>query len=248
MFRFVVEDAKKFKSAVDSVVNLIDEGTLEIASEGISLKAMDPSQISMVCFSMPKSAFVEYEAADPDRVGINFDNFSKILARSRSGEKLEIYREENKIILKFSSGKKRRAFKIPILEMSAGISREPKVEADVTIKMLGSNLKEQIKDAALVSTHVSLNASAEGFRVDVHGDSSDLLVEQEKDSEELISMDVKNDAKATFPLQYLDDITKACPESSPITLNLKTNAPVKIEYEVSGAKLVYYLAPRIESD
>jgi len=248
MFRFVVEDAKKFKSAIDAIVNLIDEGTLEITSQGISLKAMDPSQISMVSFSIPKEVFVEYEASDPDRVGINFDNFSKILARARAGEKLEIYKEENKVILKFSSGKKRRAFKIPILEMSAGISREPKVEPDVIIKMLGTNFKEQIKDAALVSSHVSLNATQEGFKIDVHGDSSDLLVEQEKDSEEIISLEVKKDAKATFPLQYLDDITKACPESSPITLNLKTNAPVKIEYEVSGAKLVYYLAPRIESD
>lgn len=245
-FHFVVEDAKKFKSAIDAIVNLIDEGTLEINSTGINLKAMDPSQISMVSFSMPKEAFVEYEAADPDRVGLNFDGLSKILSRARAGEKLEIYKEENKVILKFTSGKKKRAFKIPVLEMSAGISREPKVEPDVTIKMLGSNFKDQIKDAALVSTHVSLNAGEQGFRIDVHGDSSDLLVEQEKDSEEIISLEAKTDAKATFPLQYLDDITKACPDSNPITLCLKSNAPIKIEYEVQSAKLTYYLAPRIE--
>lgn len=248
MFRFVVEDAKKFKAAIDAIVNLIDEGTLEIASSGISLKAMDPSQISMVSFSMPKEAFVEFEASDPDRIGINFDSLSKILARARAGEKLEIYREDNKVMLKFSAGKKKRAFKIPILEMSASISREPKVEPDVTIKMLGSNFKEQIKDAALVSTHVCLNAGEQGFRIDVHGDSSDLLVEQEKDSEDIISLEAKKDSKSTFPLQYLDDIAKACPDSGAITLNLKTNAPIKIEYEVAGAKLVYYLAPRIESD
>ncbi len=248
MFRFVVEDAKKFKSAIDAVVNLIDEGTLEIGSKDISLKAMDPSQISMVSFSMPKESFVEYEVSDPDRVGINFDNFSKILARSRSAEKLEIYREENKVTLRFTSGKKRRSFKIPILEMPASISREPKVEPDVVLKMLGSNFKEQIKDAVLVSTHVSLNATSEGFKIDVHGDSSDLVVEQEKDCEEIISLECKAESKATFPLQYLDDITKACPDSNQITISLKTNAPLKVEYEVQGAKLAYYLAPRIESD
>ncbi|MFA5108647.1 MAG: proliferating cell nuclear antigen (pcna) [Candidatus Micrarchaeia archaeon] len=248
MFRFVIEDAKKFKGAIDAIVNLIDEGTLEIDAEGISLKAMDPSQISMVCFTMPKSAFVEYEASDPDRVGLNFDNLSKILSRARSDEKLEIYREENKVMVKFSSGKKRRSFKIPVLDMPASISREPKVAPDVQIKLLGSILKDQLKDAALVSTHVSFNAMEEGFRIDVHGDSSDLLVEQEKDSEEIIEMKVSAPAKATFPLQYLEDITRACPDSSPVSLNLKTNAPIKIEYEVSGAKLAYYLAPRIESD
>lgn len=248
MFRFVVEDAKKFKHAIDAIVNLVDEATMEISSEGLNLKAMDPSQISMICFNMPKGAFVEFEAQDPDRVGLNFDNLSKILARARSGEKLEIYRDENKVVAKFSSGKKRRSFKIPILDMPTGVSREPKVEPDVSIKMLGAVFKEQLKDAALVSTHVGLNANDEGFRIDVHGDSSDLLVEQEKDSEEIISMEIKNAAKATFPLQYLDDISKACPDASPLMVYLKTNAPVKMEYEVEGAKIAYYLAPRIESD
>ncbi|MDE1798725.1 MAG: DNA polymerase sliding clamp, partial [Candidatus Micrarchaeota archaeon] len=80
------------------------------------------------------------------------------------------------------------------------------------------------------------------------GDSSDLLVEQEKGSEQIVSLTAKAPARATFPLQYMEDITKGCPDSAPVSLNLKTNAPVKVEYEVEGAKLVYYLAPRIETD
>lgn len=248
MFRFVIEDARKFKHAIDAVVSLIDEGTLEIGADGLTLRAMDPSQISMVCFSMPRSAFVEYEVQEGERIGLNLDNLSKILARARPDEKLEIYKEENKVIVKFSSGKKRRSFKVPVLEMSSNISREPKVDPDVTLKMLGGVLKEQLRDAALVSTHVTFNAGEAGFRIDVHGDSSDLLVEQEKDSDELISMEIKQDSKATFPLQYLEDITKGCPDISPITLYMKTNAPIKIEFDVEGAKLAYYLAPRIETD
>ena len=55
-------------------------------------------------------------------------------------------------------------------------------------------------------------------------------------------------AKATFPLQYLDDIVKACPDPSVLSIYLKSNAPVKIEYEVGSSKLLYYLAPRIDSD
>jgi hypothetical protein len=46
----------------------------------------------------------------------------------------------------------------------------------------------------------------------------------------------------------MEDITKGCPDGTPITFNIKTNAPIKTEYEVEGAKLVYYLAPRIETD
>lgn len=248
MFRFVVEDARRFKSAIDAIVNLIDEGILEVAPTGLLLKAMDPSQIAMVCFSMPKAAFVEYEVADPMRVGLNFDNFSKILSRARSGERLEITQEENKVAIRFLSEKNKRSFKVPILEMPAGASREPNVVPDVAIKMMGGALKESLKDAALVSTHVSFQAGEEGLKVEVHGDSSDLVVENEKGSAQIVEIKATGAAKATFPLQYLEDITKACPDGTALGLNLKNNAPIKVEFEVEGAKLAYYLAPRIDSD
>ena len=61
-------------------------------------------------------------------------------------------------------------------------------------------------------------------------------------------MNVTKPARATFPLQYLDDIVKACPDNAPLTIHLKTNAPLKVEYEVESAKVIYYLAPRIDSD
>jgi proliferating cell nuclear antigen len=248
MFRFVVEDARRFKSAIDAIVNLIDEGALEVTPAGLLLKAMDPSQIAMVSFTMPKSAFVEYEVTNPARVGLNFDNLSKILARARGDEKLEIAQEENRVSVRFIAGKHKRSFKVPVLEMPAAVSREPNIASDVTLTMLGGAIKDELRDAALVSTHITLDASEDGFKVEVHGDSSDLLVEQDKGSEQIVSLTAKAPARATFPLQYLEDITKGCPDAAPISFNLKTNAPVKVEYEVEGAKMVYYLAPRIETD
>ncbi|MDE1797989.1 MAG: hypothetical protein KGH63_01105, partial [Candidatus Micrarchaeota archaeon] len=165
MFRFVIEDARKFKSAIDAIVNLIDEGALEVTPAGLLLKAMDPSQIAMVSFTMPKSAFVEYEVANPARVGLNFDNLSKILSRARGDEKLEIAQEENRVSVRFIAGKHKRSFKVPVLEMPAAVSREPNIVSDVTLSMLGGALKDQLRDAALVSTHITLDAGEDGFKV-----------------------------------------------------------------------------------
>ena len=57
--KLVVQEAPALKNAIDSIVSLVEEGQFEIKEDGIHLKAMDPSQISMVSFHMPKSAFVE---------------------------------------------------------------------------------------------------------------------------------------------------------------------------------------------
>ncbi len=247
-FKFAVEDAKLLKSSVDAIVNLIDEGNLEVGKEGLALRAMDPSQIAMISFLMPKGAFAEYAVAAPARLGLNFDSLSKILGRTRGSERLEVGSEENRLVMRFAAGKRKRSFKVPLLDLPAGAQREPAIAHDAVVKLNGGQFKESLRDAALVSSHVSLEASQHGFNVEVHGDSGDLSVESEKGSEGIIEIKATDGAKATFPLQYLDDIVKACPDSEPLTIHLKSNAPVKIEYLVGSSKLLYYLAPRIDSD
>ena len=249
MFKFSVEDAKRYKNAMDAIVNLIDEGQLEVGEEGINLRAMDPSQIAMVIFSMPKASFSEYSApAPPAKVGINFDNFTKILARARQGEKLEVSLEGAKVQLRFAGRGRKRSFKVPVLDMPAGATKEPKIVHDAVVKIESSHLRESLRDAALIGSHITLEATAEGFYFEVHGDSSDLIEEDEKQSEGVLEMRVDKPSRATFPLQYLEDIVKACPDGVPIVLNLKTNAPLKVDYEVEGSRVSYYLAPRIEGD
>ncbi len=249
MFKFAVDDAKKYKSATDSIVNLIDEGLLEVGKDGLFLRAMDPSQIAMVVFSMPSSSFSSYEAPAPSaKVGLNFDAISKILSRTRGAEKLEISKEENKLQLKFIGGKRKRSFKVPILDLPAGASKEPTLTHDAVVKIGSSQFRESLRDASLISSHITLQAGPAGFAIEVHGDSSDLTEENEPQSDGVIELKAEKEAKATFPLQYLEDIVKACPDSAPLTLHLRTNAPLKVEYSVENAKVTYYLAPRIDSD
>ena len=249
MFKFTVEDAKRYKNATDAIVNLIDEGIMEVREDGLFLRAMDPSQIAMVSFAMPKTAFAEFEAPTPSaKVGLNFDAIAKILSRTRGAEKLQISQEGNKFQLKFVGQGKKRSFKVPILDMPAGVAKEPTITHDAVIKVSSSHFRESLRDATLVGSHISLEANEAGFSIEVHGDTSDLTEENEKTGAVIMEMTVTKPARATFPLQYLDDIVKACPDNSPLTIHLKTNAPLKVEYEVESAKVVYYLAPRIDSD
>ena len=71
--KIVIAEATSLRDAIEVVVNLVEEGTFEISEEGIKLKAMDPSQISMVSFSMPKEMFSTYEISEPRKVGVDID-------------------------------------------------------------------------------------------------------------------------------------------------------------------------------
>jgi proliferating cell nuclear antigen len=246
--RLVIQDAPALKSAVDAIVCLVEEGQFEVKSDGLHLKAMDPSQISMVSFSMPKEAFVEYNLPEEMKIGVDIGQLSNVLSRGKKGEKAELSVEEGRLVIKFSGEKHKRTFKVPLIETGDRVQREPKIEFKNVARVKADTLKEIFKDAKLVSSHVRLQLTPEQFIVDVRGESGDVKAEFDKGSPELPELTTSGTAKATFPLQYLEDMVKATSSNAPVTINLETDRPLKLEYEIEGAKVVYYLAPRIETD
>lgn len=246
--RLIVQDAPALKSAVDSIVCLVEEGQFEVKKEGLELKAMDPSQISMVSFSMPKDAFVEYSISEEMKIGVDIGQLASVLSRGKKGEKAELMVEEGRLIVRFSGEKHKKTFKVPLIETGDRVQREPKIEFKNTAKISADALKDTLKDARLISSHVRLQLTPEQFVVDVRGENGDVKAEFEKGGPELKELTTQSGAKATFPLQYLEDMVKATPSSSAVTINLETDRPLKLEYGVEGAKVVYYLAPRIETD
>ncbi|HIH20060.1 TPA: proliferating cell nuclear antigen (pcna) [Candidatus Micrarchaeota archaeon] len=244
----VISDASFFKKCIDAIVNLVDEGTFIVSSDGLHLRTMDPSQIAMVDFHMPKSSFSKMDVEDKTSVGVNLADLSKILARTRQDEKLSISldEKESKLFLEFS-GHSRRHFKLPLLESSTTLPKEPKVEFDASIKIKGRVFKDALHDAGLLSSHVVLQADDSEFVIEAHGDSGDLHIQTKKDSEHITGMSVKGKSRAMFPFQYLEDITRACPDETIISVELKNDAPVKVSYDIGDAKIAYYLAPRVEN-
>jgi proliferating cell nuclear antigen PCNA len=246
MFKIEMEKAKEFKNAIDAIGNIIDEGAFVINTEGITLHALDPSQIAMVIFNMPSHAFSDYNVENTHTVGLNLDSFNKILARGKD-TKLVLTDEKNKLNVQFSSGSTKKNFKIPLIDTNGGLEREPKVEHDVTIKILAGALKDAIKDISLVSSHISFDIKKDKLKMSASGDNAEAEIEySNNDKSEIKEMNVKSAARATFPVQYLDDMLKGAEDAGEVEISIKTNAPVKIKYSVSNAHFTYYLAPRID--
>ena len=246
--KLVIQDAPALKSAVDSIVCLVEEGQFEVKADGLHLKAMDPSQISMVSFTMPKDAFVEYSVPEEMKIGLDIGQLANVLSRGKKGEKAELTIEEGRLVVKFLGEKHRRTFKVPLIETGDRVQREPKIEFKNHAKIRADAIKETLKDAKLISSHVRLQLTQDQFVVDVRGENGDVKAEFERGSADLSELEAPAPAKATFPLQYLEDMVKATSSSSMVTVNLETDRPLKLEYDIEGAKVVYYLAPRIETD
>ncbi len=248
MFEVVFPNAKSFKASVDAIVTLIDEGEFQFGENGLVLKAMDPSQIAMVSFMMPKSAFEKYETESEQKIGLNLEDLAKVMARVRGDEKLVMKLDESKarLVLLFK-GKTTRRFVMPLLDISSAAPREPNIEFESKLKCSGNFLKESLKDTGLVSSHVILSSLTDAFVVEANGDKGEVRIRTEKDSDQIFDYTVTNEARAMFPLDYLNDLLKNTDAATTIDVQLRTDAPLRLAYGIDNATVTYYLAPRIET-
>ena len=246
MFEIKIDNAKYWKDCVSAIVSLVDEGLFNITKEGISLKAMDPSSISMISFNMPNKSFSKFNVDKPVSIGLNIGNLDKMLSRTREGESLVMKDSENKLLLEFIGPNGRRKYRIQLIDVKKSVEKEPNVDFDSHVTINGEPFKDIIKDASMLSSYISFNASKGLFSARARGDSGELEEFHENDSGILKKLESKKEAESTFNLEFLENMIKACPPGNEIDISLKSNEPMKLWYNIGDAQVSYFLAPYME--
>ncbi|MCL5100639.1 MAG: proliferating cell nuclear antigen (pcna) [Candidatus Marsarchaeota archaeon] len=246
MFEIKIDNAKYWRDCVGAIVSLVDEGLFLISKEGIGLKAMDPSSISMISFFMPNKAFSKFTIEKNTSVGINLDNLNKILSRTRDGETLVMKDLDNKLSLEFIGQTSRRRYKLQLIDVKKSVEKEPNVEFDAKVEINGEPFKDIIKDASLISSYISFKAAKGQFSVSARGDSGELEELHDEDGNIMKKVDASKTAESTFNLEFLENMVKSCPQGNSMSIALKTNEPLRLEYNIGDASITYYLAPYME--
>jgi len=249
--RIKIANARLWKNLMAAVSTLVDEATFKVDQNGIRLRAMDPSHVAMVDFEMPKNTFQEYVCDQPINMCVNMGEMLKLLKNVGSDETLEISTDEEGRQLELAlRGTYVRRFIMPTLEMAEEEAPTPKIEFNAKVKMTSGSLRQTMDDASVVSDNVRLEATLEKLVFNATGDLGSVTIELSKDSEVVLSLDVREESKATFSLNYLSEIVRAGAAASDVVdIEFSTNMPVKLNFGLpEEQRLSYYLAPRIESD
>ncbi|WP_457613400.1 DNA polymerase sliding clamp [Methanocaldococcus sp.] len=246
MFKGVMESAKEFKKVVDTISTLLDEICFEVNEEGIKASAMDPSHVALVSLEIPSLAFEEF-TADEHEIGIDLEAFKKVMNRAKSKDKLilELDEEKNKLNIIFENTGKRK-FSLALLDLSASSVKVPEIEYPNVVVIKGEAFKEALKDADLFSDYVILKVENDKFLIQAKGDLNDFSAEFEKDDAAIVNLEVGEEAKSAFNLDYLMDMVKGVSSGDIIKIYLGNDMPLKMEYSLAGVNLTFLLAPRIE--
>lgn len=236
-------EARLWRDIVNTVSSIIEEAPFEVKEQGIYMRAMDPSHISMLDIEIPKEMFDEFSIDKEISLGIDMDEMRKIMYRAKPSDILVMKAEESKIHMTFI-GESKRKFGLPIIDVLEKRSKLPEIPFTTTVKLNSDIFQDGIKDASVVADHITFEARKDSFLIKAQGDTSDIETVNEKDS--MIEYDVKEDAKATFNLSYLSDISKSI--YGTMVIKLGSDVPLMLEFDIDKAKVKFILAPRIERE
>ena len=242
MFEATINETKSWRNSVEAIAALIDEGTLQIDSSGLKLRAMDPSQIALVDFELPAKAFEKFKCDNPLNIGIDFTE-EDIGESERDEDKINLSLANNRLNMVFR-GETKREFTIAIIDSTSNPPKEPKIEFTAEVKLAPNMIKDALKDAELISNHVALRLGKD-LNIKSDGDTGSVDIEFPEDK--LLSINVKSEARAVFSLEYMNNILKAAEIPSVVTISMKNDSPLRVEYSLGDGRVIYYLAPRIES-
>ena len=248
MFEVEISRIEPFRNLVKALSVIVEEGTFNMDEAQVKLLAMDPSHVAMVDFELPSEFFDKYTCEDEPRLTINIGEFLKFLDRVEKDEQVTIRLEEDqaRLVIRCKRGGHTRRFMMPILEPLDEEVPQPKIFFKASARILTQSLRRAIRDSSLVSEHVKMEVDEGNFKISATGDMGSALSDWERDSDELLELKVEEPSNATFTLSYLQDIVNAVQASSEVaTLELSTDMPIKMDFELPQGRLIYYLAPCI---
>lgn len=251
MFLAKTASSNEWKAVAASVKTLVEEATFEANTEGLTFRAMDPSHVALVDLLIPNVSFEKYEVDKPFKFSLRVEDLVKLIGRSDNKDSVEISStEEDAIAVKFVNGYKRE-FTIHLIEASGGPAPLPKLEFDTKVTLTKSILEKLLSDISVVSDQVMIQATKDKLTFSGKSDIGKASIVLEKNDADVLEVQVGAESKATYSIDYLANIIRAAGSASDtLVCNFSTKKPILLEFKLNdqGARIHFYLAPRVSSD
>lgn len=231
--------------AVELISELVTEVRLKVSEFGLNITAIDPANVSMVGFKLPKSAFSEFESGY-EVLGINLDDLKKILKRAKNGSSLILRKNENMLEIEIQD-KIKRNFTLNLIEIeSEDIDFSEKVsrmEFSSRIEINSQDLIDSIDDCAVVSDSCSFSIKDGKFIIKAKGINST----QSEFSGDEAKIEAE-ECSAKYSLEYLQKFIKASKLAEKTNLNFANDHPLRFDVNANPLGISFILAPRVETE
>lgn len=236
-----LENPALLSRIVDIISELVTEVRIKVNEFGLSITAIDPANVAMVGFKMPKSAFSQFEA-DNETLGVNLDDFKKILKRGGAKSVLVLEKQENTLMIEIHDRIKRN-FRLALIDIESEDKEMPKLEFSSSVELSSIDLIDAVEDCSVVDDACSFIIKDGKFVIEAKGINS-ARAEFSGDEAKILA----ENCKSRYSLDYLSKFIKGAKLSEKTTLNFADDHPLRADFKSEGMSLSFVLAPRVETD
>lgn len=241
-----------FRKAIDALLAAIDEANLVITSEGISAKAVDAANVSMVMLDLSKTAFTSYKADKNVTIGVDLVRLNGMLKMGDPDSMchLQLVNDDN---LKMRMGKLKYTFWLLSTSSIKTPPKIPEISLPGSVILDGSHLMNTVRAMKSVGaeyTVFELEVKPKPLFTMSGGSEKDNAKIELSDDDDGVSISVVGDQNLSsmFSMGFLDLIGKVISNIEAVTFEIGDDFPLVIKFEHENMGVEYIIAPRIESD
>ncbi len=236
-----LNEPKILSDAVGIISELVTEVRIKVNEFGMSITAIDPANVAMVRFKLPKSAFSQFETEN-EILGINLDSLKRILKRCSSGTSLFLEKKENYLNIEVQD-RIRRNFSLNLIDIEGQEKEIPVLDYSARVEISSLDLISAIEDCAVVSDACSFKINNNEFIIDSKGLNS----ARSEFSKDEVKIEAE-ECKSKYSLEYLQKFMKGTKLCEKTILNFANDHPLKIDIRTEHMELNFLLAPRVETE
>lgn len=236
-----LENPKLLTDAIGIISEVVTEVRIKLQEEGMSIVALDPANVAMVVFKLPKTSFSQYEAGG-EVWGVNLADFKSIIKRAAGAASVVFEQEENQLKISIFD-KVKRIFNMSLIEVEAEDKQEPALSFSCKVEMSTDNFTQAIEDCGVVADACSLIAGTGFFIIEGSGSLNSARAEFSGDEAKIEGV-----GKSKYSLEYLSKFIKAGKISDKVVINFSDDDPLRLDFPGDNMGIGFILAPRVEND
>jgi len=259
MFEARLVQAALLKKILEAIKDLVTDANFDVSSSGVSLQAMDSSNVALVSMLLRSDGFEHYRCDRNLSLGLSLASMAKILKCASNDDVVTLKADDNGdlITFMFESPKQDKIsdFELKLLNIDSDHLGIPDTEYKAVIKMPSTEFQRICRDLTILGDTVVIGATKEGVKFSVSGDlgTGNITCRPTTGSdtkpEETTTIELEEAVQLTFALRYLNFFTKATSLSPSVTISMSKDVPLVIEYRMEDLGYIrFYLAPKIEDE
>jgi proliferating cell nuclear antigen len=236
-----LDEPKLLGDAVDIISNVVTEVRIKLLEDGLSIVAVDPANVALVIFRLPKESFVEYDAGS-EVWGVNLADLKKIMKRASGAASVTLEEVAGKLKITVFD-KIKRNFSLALIEVAAEDKEIPELNFAARVEMGASDFAQAIEDASIVADSCAFSLKDDVFAVEGNGSLNSARAEFSGGELEIFGQ-----GRSKYSLEYLMKFIKGLKISSSVVVNFSDDYPLRLDFPGERMGIGFVLAPRVEND